>query len=79
MGSLSGKTCCSFAWFGVFLSFKNHGFRIDLKGLTNKNVAEAARLTGARQFDVSSGVETLTGVKDIQLISDFIQATNGDT
>jgi len=47
-------------------------------GLTNKNVAEAARLTGARQFDVSSGVETLTGVKDIQLISDFIQATNGD-
>ena len=48
-------------------------------GLTNKNVAEAARLTGARQFDVSSGVETLTGVKDIQLISDFIQATNGDT
>lgn len=48
-------------------------------GLTNKNVAEAARLTGARQFDVSSGVETLTGVKDIQLISNFIQATNGDT
>ena len=23
---------------GVFLSFKNHGFRIDLKKLTNKNV-----------------------------------------
>ena len=48
-------------------------------GLTNKNVAEAARLTRSRQFDVSSGVETLTGVKDIQLISNFIQATNGDT
>ena len=47
-------------------------------GLNSSNLLQAAKLTGARQFDVSSGVETLTGVKDIKLISDFIQAANGD-
>ncbi len=47
-------------------------------GLTPLNVTEAVRLTGARQIDVSSGVETSSGVKDIQLISDFIRAANGD-
>ena len=47
-------------------------------GLNSINLLQAAKLTGARQFDVSSGVETSTGVKDIKLISDFIQAANGD-
>ncbi|MDA9074427.1 phosphoribosylanthranilate isomerase [Amylibacter sp.] len=47
-------------------------------GLNSSNLFQAAKLTGARQFDVSSGVETSTGVKDIKLISDFIQAANGD-
>ena len=47
-------------------------------GLNSSNLLQAAKLTGARQFDVSSGVETSTGVKDIKLISDFIQAANGD-
>jgi phosphoribosylanthranilate isomerase len=47
-------------------------------GLTPQNVDEAVRLTGARQIDVSSGVEMTTGVKDIQRISDFIRAANGD-
>jgi phosphoribosylanthranilate isomerase len=38
------------------------------------NVAEAIRLTGARQVDVSSGVESAPGVKDAALIADFVKA-----
>ncbi len=47
-------------------------------GLVPDNVAEAVRLTGAQQVDVSSGVEVSVGVKDKQLITDFIRAANGD-
>ncbi|MCI2400296.1 phosphoribosylanthranilate isomerase [Aliiroseovarius subalbicans] len=46
-------------------------------GLTPDNVSEAIRLTGARQVDVSSGVESAPGVKDARLMSDFIQAAKG--
>lgn len=44
-------------------------------GLTPQNVEEAIRLTGARQVDVSSGVESAPGVKDADKIHDFIGAT----
>ncbi len=43
-------------------------------GLRPETVAEAARLTGATQFDVSSGVESAPGVKDLGLITQFIRA-----
>lgn len=43
-------------------------------GLTALNVAEAIRLTGACQVDVSSGVEISPGVKDPEKIAAFIQA-----
>jgi phosphoribosylanthranilate isomerase len=45
-------------------------------GLTSQNVAEAVRLTGARQVDVSSGVESAPGVKDPARIASFVAAAN---
>ncbi len=45
-------------------------------GLTAANVAEAIRLTGAVRVDVSSGVESTRGVKDLEKISAFIRAAS---
>lgn len=46
-------------------------------GLRPSNVAEAIRLTGAPQVDVSSGVEREPGVKDVDMIRDFVAAVRG--
>ncbi|WP_422050372.1 phosphoribosylanthranilate isomerase [Shimia sp.] len=46
-------------------------------GLTVDNVAEAIRMTGARQVDLSSGVESAPGVKDIGMIRAFMGAALG--
>ena len=43
-------------------------------GLTPENVGEALRLTGAKQVDVSSGVESAPGVKDGARIAAFVAA-----
>ncbi|CUH52949.1 phosphoribosylanthranilate isomerase [Shimia marina] len=43
-------------------------------GLTVDNVAQAVKMTGARQLDLSSGVESAPGVKDVAKIKDFMRA-----
>jgi len=45
-------------------------------GLNPENVAEAIRMTGARQVDVASGVESAPGVKDAALMRAFIEAAH---
>ena len=47
-------------------------------GLTPENVSDAVRLTGARQVDVSSGVESAPGVKDADLIKKFVLSAKSD-
>lgn len=43
-------------------------------GLTIENVAAAIARTGAQQVDLSSGVESAPGVKDLALIAAFVAA-----
>ncbi|MDQ2066088.1 phosphoribosylanthranilate isomerase [Xinfangfangia sp. CPCC 101601] len=45
-------------------------------GLTPANVAEAIRLTNARQIDVASGVESAPGQKDAAKIAAFTKAAH---
>jgi phosphoribosylanthranilate isomerase len=44
-------------------------------GLDAANIADAARSTGAPLVDVSSGVESAPGVKDVDKIAAFLKAT----
>lgn len=43
-------------------------------GLDTGNLAEAVGITGARLVDISSGVESAPGVKDVDKIAAFLQA-----
>jgi phosphoribosylanthranilate isomerase len=73
-GDLPGGTGLSFDWRLI----ANRRWAVPWMlagGLTPDNVAEAIALTGARQVDVASGVESAPGVKDTALIKAFIEAT----
>jgi len=72
-GTLPGGMGLRFDWtlldgFGHPLDWALSG------GLDAYNLAEATRITGARLIDVSSGVESAPGVKDVDKIAAFLQA-----
>ena len=46
-------------------------------GLDAENLAEAVSISGASELDVSSGVESAPGIKDLKLIKDFLSAAKG--
>ncbi|WBO21204.1 phosphoribosylanthranilate isomerase [Sphingomonas abietis] len=73
-GTLPGGMGLRFDWkllegFGHPLPWALSG------GLDVANIAEAVRITGTRLVDVSSGVERAPGVKDVDKIAAFLQAT----
>jgi phosphoribosylanthranilate isomerase len=71
--TLPGGNGLSFDW--GLLNSEDGNFML-AGGLTPDNVAQAIRRTRARIVDVSSGVETSPGVKDISLIRKFIEAAH---
>lgn len=48
-------------------------------GLNAGNIAEALAMTNAPGIDISSGVESAPGVKDVRLIEDFFKAVRSAT
>lgn len=71
--ALPGGTGASFDWSLL----KGHRHSIDwgvAGGLTPANVAQAIAETGAPLVDVSSGVESAPGVKDMDKIAAFLKA-----
>lgn len=71
--SLPGGTGARFDW--ALLSGHRHVADWGLAGgLSPDNVAEAIAATGAPLVDVSSGVESAPGVKDVDKISAFLKA-----
>jgi phosphoribosylanthranilate isomerase len=70
---LPGGNGLSFDWRAL-ADVKDHMKFMLSGGLTPENVCAAIALTGAGAVDVSSGVESAPGVKDIELIRRFLQA-----
>jgi phosphoribosylanthranilate isomerase len=71
--ALPGGTGHAFDW-GLLAGRRWPGPWMLAGGLTPATVAEAVRRTGARQVDVSSGVESAPGAKDPALIAAFVAA-----
>ena len=70
---LPGGNGIAFDWHAIAGEAEKGPFMLS-GGLNAGNVAEAIRLTRAPMVDVSSGVETAPGKKDVSLIRGFISA-----
>ncbi len=71
--ALPGGTGTAFDW--SILAQHQHRLAWGLAGgLNPENVADAIRVTGAPLVDVSSGVESAPGIKDVAKIAAFCQA-----
>lgn len=73
VNALPGGNGIAFDWSLLGSSRQSEGFILS-GGLTPENVAQAIRVTGAPIVDVSSGVESAPGIKDLSLIRKFIEA-----
>ena len=73
VGALPGGNGLSFDWRVLERVLGKLEFMLS-GGLTPANVADAVRLTGAWAVDVSSGVESAPGEKDLGLIASFLAA-----
>ena len=73
VNALPGGNGLAFDWNLLGSSRQSEGFLLS-GGLNPENVARAIRLTGAPIVDVSSGVESAPGKKDLGLIRKFIEA-----
>jgi phosphoribosylanthranilate isomerase len=71
--ALPGGNGVAFDW-QTLVGVKGRGSFMLSGGLTSDNVASAIAATGAAMVDVSSGVESAPGEKDIDLIRSFIAA-----
>lgn len=71
--ALPGGNGVPFDWKALMGVKGNADFMLS-GGLNPDNVAEAIAMTGAHMVDVSSGVESTPGEKDISLIRKFITA-----
>ncbi len=69
VNALPGGNGIAFDWK---LVAKSEGFMLS-GGLHPENVARAIEVTGATMVDVSSGVESSPGIKDLGLIRKFIE------
>ena len=73
VNALPGGNGLAFDWNLLGSSSQSEGFILS-GGLNPDNVARAIRVTGAPIVDVSSGVESAPGKKDLGLIWKFIEA-----
>jgi phosphoribosylanthranilate isomerase len=73
VNALPGGNGLAFDWNLLGSSRQSEGFILS-GGLNPENVTKAIHVTGAPIVDVSSGVESAPGLKDLSLIRKFIEA-----